>query len=73
VYLEDSPRVDKSIFNLGIPILGICYGMQLMVTLLRGKVVPAQSEKGREYGKTITTFNKRCPIFQVFQKRVLLG
>ena len=64
VYLENSPRVDKSIFDLGVPVLGICYGMQLMVTLLGGIVVPAQSERGREYGKAITTFNKDCPIFK---------
>ena len=51
VYEENSPRVDKAIFELGIPVLGICYGMQLMVTLLGGKVVPAQDQKGREYGK----------------------
>ena len=64
VYLENSPRVDKSIFDLNIPILGICYGMQLMVTLLGGSVVPAQSSKGREYGKAITTFNKNCLLFK---------
>ena len=34
VYEEGSPRCDESIFNLGIPILGICYGMQLMSTVM---------------------------------------
>ena len=44
---DDSPRCDDRIFDLGIPILGICYGMQLMAHMLRGKVeIPQQ----REYG-----------------------
>ena len=64
VYEENSPRVDKSIFDLGIPVLGICYGMQLMVTLLGGKVVPAESQKGREYGKAIASFDSKCKIFK---------
>ena len=38
VYEEDSPACDKEIFNLGIPILGICYGMQFMSHSLGGKV-----------------------------------
>lgn len=46
VYEENAPKIDKSIFDLGIPVLGICYGMQLMVTLLGGKVVPAEENKG---------------------------
>ena len=64
VYEENSPRVDKSIFELGVPVLGICYGMQLMVTLLGGKVVPAQDKKGREYGKAIASFDTKCKIFK---------
>ncbi|WP_027370329.1 glutamine-hydrolyzing GMP synthase [Desulfovermiculus halophilus] len=44
----DSPGVDAEIFSLGIPILGICYGMQLMAKALGGDVVPAQN---REYGR----------------------
>ncbi len=48
-YLEDSPTISKEIFELGVPILGICYGAQLMMHLLGGKVEPAPE---REYGKT---------------------
>ena len=38
VNLPDSPTIDKAVFNLGVPVLGICYGMQLMGKLLGGKV-----------------------------------
>jgi GMP synthase (glutamine-hydrolysing) len=48
VYGEDSPLVDEKIYELGIPILGICYGMQMMAHQLKGKVERA---KVREYGK----------------------
>ena len=47
VWDEESPTIDEEIFNLGIPILGICYGMQITVHLLGGKV--EKSEK-REFG-----------------------
>ena len=47
VYDEDSPQCDPEIFNLGIPILGVCYGMQLMAKQLGGKVERADCG---EYG-----------------------
>jgi GMP synthase (glutamine-hydrolysing) len=47
IYEKNSPRVDAAIFNLGIPVLGICYGMQYMVDALGGTVRQA---KKREYG-----------------------
>ena len=43
VYGEDSPTYQKEIFELGVPILGICYGSQLMAHILGGKVETAQS------------------------------
>ena len=64
VYEENAPKIDRSIFELSIPVLGICYGMQLMVTLLGGKVVPAQDDRGREYGKAIASFDIKCKIFK---------
>ena len=64
VYEKNSPKIDRAIFDLGIPVLGICYGMQLMVTLLGGKVLPAQDSKGREYGKAIASFDAKCPLFK---------
>jgi len=48
VRAKGSPSVDKKIFDLGLPVLGICYGMQLISHLLGGKVVPS---KFREYGR----------------------
>ena len=48
VFGEDSPKVDKEIFSLGVPILGICYGMQLTAFELGGNVVHADV---REYGR----------------------
>lgn len=47
VLSKNAPKVDENIFELGVPILGICYGMQLMTQILGGKVVSA---KHREYG-----------------------
>ena len=47
VYLEDSPTIDPEIFSWGVPVLGICYGSQLMMHLLGGHVCRAPE---REYG-----------------------
>ena len=48
VYSRKAPLPDRKIFELGVPILGICYGLQLMAKYLKGKVEPGQK---REYGK----------------------
>lgn len=53
VYDENSPHIDPEIFNLGIPVLGICYGAQLTAYTLGGKVEHAPS---REYGKSDITY-----------------
>lgn len=63
VYLEDSPHVDPEIFTWGIPILGICYGCQLMAHALGGQVTEAQEDAAREYGKTATYYDTACPLF----------
>ena len=64
VYLEDSPQVDPDIFTWGVPILGICYGCQLMAHALGGRVTAAQDDSAREYGKTETWFDVGCRLFQ---------
>ncbi len=60
VYEDGAPTIDKEIFNLGIPILGICYGMQLITHLLGGKVSKAEK---KEYGKAILRIENFSDIF----------
>lgn len=64
VYKEASCHPAEGIFELGIPILGICYGSQLIAHHLGGKVTAAQSEQAREYGKTNVSFDASCPLFK---------
>ena len=64
VYLENAPHADPEIFRLGVPVLGICYGCQLMAYTLGGKVTAAQEDSAREYGKTETFFDTACPLFK---------
>ncbi|MFB5676752.1 glutamine-hydrolyzing GMP synthase [Paenibacillus terreus] len=59
VYAENAPHVDKAIYDLNIPIFGICYGMQLMAQQLDGKVERADK---REYGKADVQFNKDAAL-----------
>lgn len=62
VYAEGSPRPDPAIFDLGIPVLGICYGVQLLAHFLGGKV---ESGQKREYGKGILSIvDSECPLFR---------
>ncbi len=63
VYLPDSPRPDPEVFKLGVPILGICYGCQLLAQSLGGGVTEAQEDSAREYGKTKTFFDTSCKLF----------
>ena len=64
VYEDGSPQVDPAVFELGVPVLGICYGCQLLAHNLGGKVTPAQEDSAREYGKTETWYDVSCPIFK---------
>ena len=73
VYLENSPQVDPAIFTLNIPILGICYGCQLMAHSLGGQVTPAQEDSAREYGKTETFFDTSCPLFADMPENSITG
>lgn len=60
VYEESSPHISKEIFEMGIPILGICYGCQLMAYTLDGKVSTCINS---EYGKTETFYDNSSLIF----------
>lgn len=59
-YEPDSPTYTKELFELGIPVLGLCYGAQLMMHVLGGKVEKAPV---REYGKTEVMVDTTSPLF----------
>ncbi|MGL5646236.1 MAG: glutamine-hydrolyzing GMP synthase [Clostridium sp.] len=61
VYGENTPKVSEEIFELGVPVLGICYGVQLMSHLLGGKVATAPV---REYGKTELNIKNSSRLFE---------
>jgi GMP synthase (glutamine-hydrolysing) len=66
IYSTGSPRVDKGIFKLGIPILGICYGLQFMVDSLGGKVIGSTK---REYGFAELMIKKQKGLFSGVGKK----
>jgi GMP synthase (glutamine-hydrolysing) len=59
VYAEDAPLPDKAVFGLGVPVLGICYGLQVIAHFLGGKVEPGQK---REYGKGLLTIKDNSSV-----------
>lgn len=61
VYDENSFRCDEKIFEMGLPIFGICYGMQLMTLYYGGKVEKA---KNREYGKAVLSIQNQSALFE---------
>ena len=63
VYDPTAPHADARLFALGVPILGICYGCQLLAQTLGGSVSPAQTDTAREYGKTVVRFDPSCTLF----------
>lgn len=69
VYEADSPKIDAALFKLGIPVLGICYGMQLIAFLLKGGKVHPASE--REYGNAQLKVNATSdPLFDGLSSEV---
>jgi len=68
VRAKDAPRCDKKIFGLGVPILGICYGMQLGCQILGAEIIPA---KAREYGRTNVTIIDNIDLFLNLPQRLI--
>lgn len=66
IYEKGSPRVDKGIFALGIPVLGICYGLQFMVDALGGEVIRS---KKREYGFAELAVKKAGKLFAGVERK----
>lgn len=61
VYGKEALLIDKNIFEMGIPVLGICYGLEVMAHLLGGKVVPGTK---KEYGPTILNISEEGKILR---------
>lgn len=66
VYEKDAPTIDKGIFDLGLPVLGICYGQQLICHLLGGHVGEAAQ---REFGKAFIDITETCELFSGVAKK----
>ncbi len=66
VYAENAPICERKLFELGVPVLGICYGMQLMCHVLGGCV---QRGETREYGRTECEVNAECALFEELESR----
>jgi len=69
VYSKDAPLPDRGIFSLGVPILGICYGMQLMTHMLGGVVAKAQK---REYGRAELIVDIPDRLFKSIKKKTIV-
>ena len=67
VYAPHAPLCSPQVFQLGVPVLGICYGTQVMAHVLGGKVEPTSAP---EFGKTDTTFDASSPLFTNVSKSV---
>ena len=67
VYDADAPPADKRVLDLGVPVLGICYGLQYMAHALGGKVVPGDK---REYGHADVKLEAESPLFQGIPRKI---
>ena len=70
VYEQNAPKCDEKIFNLGIPILGICYGMQLMVKELGGSVISAT--KRAEYGRAPINIDQESDLLSDVEDKSIM-
>lgn len=63
---ENSPKISEKILNLGVPVLGICYGMQLLAFMLGGKLGKSMT---REYGRARIEITEKLPLFEGIENR----
>ncbi len=66
IYDKDAPEVDKKLFTMGVPVLGICYGLYLVVDAFKGKIEKADS---REYGRADIKLNGKSQILKGLKKK----
>ena len=66
LYEKDAPRVSDEIFKLGVPVLGICYGLYVVVNAFKGQSAGASS---REYGRAIINVNKKSELLKGMAKK----
>ena len=69
VYEDNAPKIEAEVFHLGIPVLGLCYGMQFMAQTLGGEVKHADM---REFGKTEIDVNTASPLFKGLQEKEIV-
>lgn len=68
VYEDNAPKIEKELFELNVPVLGLCYGMQLMAQMLGGKVSKADS---KEFGKTVTKLDTKSLLFKGLEEETI--
>ncbi len=66
IFEDSAPVVDKRLFNMGVPVLGICYGLYLVVDAFKGKI--AGSASG-EYGRALVNIKEKSELFKGFKKK----
>ncbi len=69
IYEKDSPKIHKEIFKMGVPVLGICYGLYMLVDAFNGNIEPSNE---REYGRATLDIQSTSPLFRGLKKKELV-